>query len=319
MTEATRFLPDDTYAFLGGTLAVRSNSPEVLDYIRSVYSGLCHQDGLGDAHHSDLRQGQSLVLEVVDRIDAAQELFIRDGSGRYSLRCKDRNSLETNEHSLDGFSHPFSYVEQSFLKNLSFLAKGHDFIHAASVSWNNQAILFPGASGHGKTTFSLRLLSRGFKFLSDDVTCLNRRTGMVEPFPRAARLDEQSLRLLGIPSSHGVETSSLEEGETEWLLDVGSAFPDSYSGSAELQFIVFLKGFAERTRLESVPQARALFALFKFGLRRPENVPKGLFGFAPFLPDVRCFDLVIGDLEEAVDVIRDLVTGSSRESEENRP
>ena len=71
--------------------------------------------------------------------------------------------------------------------------------------------------------------------------------------------------------------------------------------------------------MESVPLARALFALFKFGLRRPENVPAGLFGFAPFLKNVRCFDLVIGDLEEAADVVLDSIAESNREAEEDRP
>ncbi len=305
--EETSFLPIDTYAFLGGKLAVRSNSPEVLRYLRSLYGRFCAQPGSPHPSHPSDRQAPHLELEVVDRMAVAQELSVRDTFGSYTISCKDLHSPSADGHSADGVLHPLGYVERSFLRNLSFLAGDYDFLHAAAVSWKNVGLIFPGFSGHGKTTICLKLVAQGFKFLSDEIACLHREHGIVEPFPRLARLDQRSLELLAIPASRAVRSTPADGEEAEWLLDIGVVFPSAYGGPAKLRYTIFLQGFAEETRLEPVAQTRALFALFKSGLRRPDNVPAGLFGFAPFLDEIRSFDLVIGDLEEAATMISGLV------------
>ncbi len=307
MIEKKRFLLNDTYAFLGGTLAVRSNSQEVLGYLRSLYGRFCVQPGSPNSSQPGDIRAAHLELEVVDRVAVAQELSVRDSFGSYSVSCKDLHSPNADGHPADGISHPLGYVERSFLRNLSFLAGDYDFLHAAAVSWKNIGLIFPGFSGHGKTTICLKLVGQGFKFLSDEIAPLHREHGIVEPFPRLARLDRRSLDLLEIPASRAVRSKLPEGEEAEWLLDIGTVYPSGYGGPAKLRYTIFLQGFAEETRLEPVAQTRALFALFKSGLRRPDNVPAGLFGFAPFLDRIRSFDLVIGDLQEAATMISDLV------------
>lgn len=307
MIQKTRSYLYDTYAFLGGTLAVRSNSQEVLGYLRSQYGRFCLQPG----HHDPLSPPDSrathLQLEVVDQVAVAQELCVRDRFGSYTVRCKDLHTLNTAGYSPDGILHPLGYVERSFLRNLSFLASDYDFLHAAAVSWRDRALILPGFAGRGKTTLCLKLVGQGFKFLSDEIACVHRECGIIEPFPRLARLDDRSLNLLAIPRSKAVRSILPGGEETEWLLDIGDVFPCGYGGPAKLQYIMFLQGFAEDTRLEPVTQTRALLRLFKSRLLQPDNVLAGLFGFAPFLESIRVYDLVIGELQEAAEMISDLV------------
>ncbi len=56
--------------------------------------------------------------------------------------------------------------------------------HGALVSDEHGSILLPGMPGCGKTTASLVLCHHGFRYHSDELVSIDRRTGEITPFPR---------------------------------------------------------------------------------------------------------------------------------------
>jgi hypothetical protein len=70
---------------------------------------------------------------------------------------------------------------------VSYLAtvfnRTHYVVHAGCVARGSQALILSGASGLGKTTITTHLISRGMGFLSDERAPIDRKTGMVTPFP----------------------------------------------------------------------------------------------------------------------------------------
>ena len=88
-------------------------------------------------------------------------------------------------HSFLGHPSPVSYALQQIVRTL--FAELTDFIvlHAGVLERDGQALILSGPPGVGKSTLTLALLEQGFRFLSDDFCPIERRTGLVHPFPRS--------------------------------------------------------------------------------------------------------------------------------------
>lgn len=95
--------------------------------------------------------------------------------------------------------------------------------HAAAVEGSGSVVLLAGESGAGKSTLAAGLVRHGFRYLGDEVTCVDaslRVTGM----PKALSLSERSLDALGVPRSMAT-----------WLDDDAHVAPDRLrAGSAQL-------------------------------------------------------------------------------------
>lgn len=94
---------------------------------------------------------------------------------------------------LDGHAIEFSDSEpwQWLVSCLSILTvlelQGHLMcFHAAALDVGGAGVAIMGPSGSGKTTLSLALTDRGHRFLSDEVAAVDRETGRLRPFLRAA-------------------------------------------------------------------------------------------------------------------------------------
>jgi hypothetical protein len=62
-------------------------------------------------------------------------------------------------------------------------AKKRTFVHAGVVNWHKRAIVIPGRSRSGKTTFVAELVKAGASYLSDEFAVLDSR-GRVHPFAK---------------------------------------------------------------------------------------------------------------------------------------
>ncbi|MCU0231116.1 MAG: hypothetical protein MUC67_07025 [Acidobacteria bacterium] len=82
---------------------------------------------------------------------------------------------------------PLTQVYQEFLATIQREIRGYALLHGASlVGPDGRATLISAPGGHGKTTLTLALASRGWGVLSDDYSPLELRTGLVHPYPRTA-------------------------------------------------------------------------------------------------------------------------------------
>ena len=83
-------------------------------------------------------------------------------------------------HSLEALS---EQIEGDLHHWLATYTRGYLFVHAGCVAWRNRAIVIPGRSHTGKTTFTRALVEAGAVYYSDDYAVVDPE-GNVWPFPR---------------------------------------------------------------------------------------------------------------------------------------
>lgn len=307
MAEQAEQMLEDRYDFNGHTVAVRSDSDGALRHLRWVYGRFLVSDAAGEAD-------ASCVLTVLDRISNSGELRLSGGSRNYTLYCKDLQSFDYDRYDSRGnVPDPLAFVQWYVIENISLLARGCQLIHAASLAWGDDGVIFPAASGRGKTTLALGLVKRGFRFLSDELAWLDSRSVSVEPFPRRVHVSDHSLQLLSLPPGPEARAFSREGGTQEWALDPTDVAPDVEIGPARLRHVVFLNGFGEAPRLRPLSSTAGLMRLFKFSVQPPSDPAATIFDFAPLLERARCFELVVGDLNATANLVQTLVCGREQQ------
>lgn len=76
--------------------------------------------------------------------------------------------------------------------------QAHHFliIHAAVVEKNGLAAILPAPPGSGKSTLTAGLVLSGWRLLSDELTLIDRKTGLIQPLPRPVSLKNQSIDVI---------------------------------------------------------------------------------------------------------------------------
>ena len=69
-------------------------------------------------------------------------------------------------------------------------------IHAAVVEKNGLAAILPAPPGSGKSTLTAGLVLSGWRLLSDELTLIDRKTGLLQPLPRPVSLKNQSIDVI---------------------------------------------------------------------------------------------------------------------------
>ncbi|MDP2252706.1 MAG: HprK-related kinase A, partial [Thiobacillus sp.] len=106
--------------------------------------------------------------------------------------------------SFDGM-HPFKPLprDQAFPMlewglNWCVSTQAHQYliIHAAVVEKNGLAAILPAPPGSGKSTLAAGLALSGWRLLSDELTLIDRKTGLIQPLPRPVSLKNQSIDVI---------------------------------------------------------------------------------------------------------------------------
>ncbi len=296
-------LTEDLYRFLGHNIAVRSNSNEILAHLRTVYARFYQAVGTVSLSCKDkIADGRSCRIEITDRTVSSGEIVINDGFRSYRLECRNVDPSENKESDAD----PLGWVQWFVLWTASTLAKNYFFVHAGAVSSKKGGMIFPAASGMGKTTLTVKLVQKGLKFLSDEVACINTKQKMMVPFYRKINLTDASRIMLGLPSwAHSQTRKEGPEG-AKWMVDVEDIVEDSLSGPCPPRYVFFLKGFGEKPRLERIPPSGALFRAMNFSIGPVTEPSSQIFTYAPIFNEMQCFNLVMGDLDATAELILDL-------------
>jgi hypothetical protein len=121
------------------------------------------------------------------------------------------------------------------------------FFHGAATRINGRGVLLLGVSGSGKTSVSLELASRGHGFFGDDIVGVRTASREIVPLRRSAHVRQG-------PSGPAVRAALSRSGPsgegTRIRADVGTLFPAAAVGPATMDYVVCLRRFADRTRLE---------------------------------------------------------------------
>jgi HprK-related kinase A len=79
---------------------------------------------------------------------------------------------------------------------VSMHAHQYLIIHAAVVEKNGLAAILPAPPGSGKSTLTAGLVLSGWRLLSDELTLIDRKTGLIQPLPRPVSLKNQSIAVI---------------------------------------------------------------------------------------------------------------------------
>ena len=309
-------LPPDTYCFLGRYISVRSNSQAMFDRLRLMYRRFL-ADGAG--------REPDLALEIMDDFDQSGALEIKDPwllyrMSRTGQQCHfSCQNVETGQFEFLGFCEPEILVQNAVLHTVAKACPDHVLVHAGAVELGGRALVFPAEPRMGKTTMVLRLATMGCGLLSDEVACFSRDSGRVDPFPRAVNVREDGMRMLGLAQDGPFVSSGTGAEGAEYAIDAEEMPGVRLSEGCEAGYLVFLRGFGDAPKLEVLSKGRALFRLADSCIGLIAEPASFLYGLAPLVEQMACYTLVIGDLDETVQLLMDLPSRTGGSRAEARP
>ena len=119
-------------------------------------------------------------------------------SGEVSATCRGQDVVVADGDGVEEVYRDAAYalhaVDGAIRSIIAVQAPGLVFIHAGCVAFGSHAVVLPGRSMAGKTTFVAALVEAGATYLSDEYAVID-ETGRVRPYPRKLSIrDGQSRR-----------------------------------------------------------------------------------------------------------------------------
>jgi len=142
------------------------------------------------------------------------------------------------------------YIHALILNSIYTNISSHYLHHAAALSHKENGIILTADSGFGKTTLTLALVQKGFRFLSDEIAAIGRKDGMIYPFPRGLHIRKETLQLLDLPFQF--EKASRWFGK--YLVDIEDIFPGMIGDPVKISQIFVLKNDSNSTPNSSYPR-----------------------------------------------------------------
>lgn len=180
-------------------------------------------------------------------------------------------------------------------------------IHASAVSWKDRAVIMPALANSGKTTTAAGLTRAGFQYLTDEAALIDPVTGWVHPFPRPLAMSPQSVAVVdGLFGD--LPARFLDMESSGFHIPPECIRPGSVGAPCPVSFIVAPK--YERgavTTLERMARADMLVLLFQQSFNASSHGSAGIRLLGKLVGNARCYRLQIGDLNEAVQTIKDVV------------
>jgi hypothetical protein len=190
----------------------------------------------------------------------------------------------------------------------------HDFlfyIHAGVVGIGKTCVLLPAASGSGKSSLTMALIHRGFRYFSDEVALIEPGSFQVPPMPMAMAVKDSGWDLISryYPALESLPIHVRCDGK---VLRYVPPAPDSVSQApAPVSHIIFPRYDGDApTCLRGVSRAAALGRLMGECLMLRHRLGHdNVRGLIRWLSGIECYELTFNCLEKAADLVVD-VTGS---------
>jgi len=183
-------------------------------------------------------------------------------------------------------------------------------LHAAAVCASGRSVLLPGASGSGKSTFTAALMASGLTYLSDELSLLLREPRLVRAAPVSLSLKRDSWSILASMCGSLEHLSvHLKDGDVEvrYLRPAKMDLPHHANYLAKC--VVFLRLNPGGTcSLSPLSTAEALCRIAESGYAMPGGLkPDRVEALLAWIEQVECYELRLGNLGEAVRLIKDLL------------
>jgi hypothetical protein len=183
------------------------------------------------------------------------------------------------------------------------------YIHAGVVGLGSNTVLFPAAAGSGKSSLTAAMVSKGFRYFSDEVALVETLDFDVQPMPLAfcAKRSGWDVMARYFPQIANVPTHRRADGKD--VRYVPPPVDRVQHTSGRVSHIIFPKyQTGEDTRLTAVSRADALRRLMEecLALRTAltvQNVRK----LIATLSQIDCYALTFSSLDEAVELVSEAV------------
>jgi hypothetical protein len=184
-------------------------------------------------------------------------------------------------------------------------------VHAACLGANGRGVLFAGASGSGKSTIALALLTSGFDFLGDDMVFLRNGNGDQRALAFPDAIDFTPSTAAFFPKLREVAAQPVSADWPKHRLSAGTVFGTPFVADCAPVAIVF-PHVSGRPRSELVPVGpdEALLELApNVLLTAPDHAQAHLDALAELVRVCDCYRLDAGrDFDRITELSRDLVS-----------
>ncbi|MGH2746786.1 MAG: hypothetical protein ACRDKB_02530 [Actinomycetota bacterium] len=179
-------------------------------------------------------------------------------------------------------------------------------LHAGAVSWDDRGIVLPAPPDSGKTTLTAGLTRAGLSYLTDEAALIDPVTARMHPYPRALWFEPPTLELFP-EVRNSLPPACRVDGRSHYQVCPDDLRPGSVGGPCQIRYVIaphYAKGSS--TFLEPISRAAGVHALAKNAFNFDDFSAGGLSVLAEIVRGADCYRLSIGNLSEAVALIKDL-------------
>lgn len=133
-----------------------------------------------------------------------------------------------------------SHAHMLFFQHVVDCIDDHMLIHAGVVANKEYGVIISGPSTYGKTTLMLELVSRGFKFFSDEFCPVRLEDFAISAFPRSIGIRESNPFLKQLDRHSCLFLKNIGRGK-KYLVNCDELFPHSRGTSCTARYLILLR------------------------------------------------------------------------------
>ncbi|MEE8119938.1 MAG: HprK-related kinase A [Anaerolineales bacterium] len=188
-------------------------------------------------------------------------------------------------------------------------------IHGAVVEREGRAVVMPGTSGAGKSTLTAALVANGWRLLTDEVTIIDPRDGLLQPHPRPISLKNETIDLIAgrypqLAAKKHYEGTT--KGRVAFLKTPRDAIQKADCPAKPSLVIALNYNPAGVLTCDPLEKAKAFMLLARQSPTYKILLERGFQTLANFVEACDHYSLTYSDLDEAIRIIDELSGGAGK-------